>query len=103
MSRREQTPSLTWWYVMFGLEIIAAIAASYEPSGLLRVGCILGIIAGIPQFLGRRREIIGVRRNARGECLDCGYDLRGNTSGICPECGQPIPSSPSPELIGASA
>ena len=20
-------------------------------------------------------------------CVNCGYDLRGNTSGICPECG----------------
>jgi len=24
-------------------------------------------------------------------CFECGYDLRGNVSGICPECGTPIP------------
>ena len=24
-----------------------------------------------------------------GHCR-CGYDLRGNTSGVCPECGQPF-------------
>ena len=24
-------------------------------------------------------------------CFTCGYDLRGNVSGICPECGTPIP------------
>ena len=24
-------------------------------------------------------------------CLECGYNLTGNTSGICPECGTPIP------------
>ena len=24
-------------------------------------------------------------------CQDCGYNLTGNTSGICPECGTPIP------------
>lgn len=23
-------------------------------------------------------------------CIACGYDLRGNTSGICPECGKQI-------------
>lgn len=23
-------------------------------------------------------------------CTSCGYDLTGNTSGICPECGTPI-------------
>jgi hypothetical protein len=27
------------------------------------------------------------RRRRRGLCLSCGYDLRGNISGRCPECG----------------
>lgn len=27
------------------------------------------------------------RRAKKGLCLECGYDLRGNTSGVCPECG----------------
>lgn len=28
------------------------------------------------------------RRRARnGQCLRCGYDLRGSESGVCPECG----------------
>lgn len=26
-----------------------------------------------------------------GRCKKCGYDVRENTSGICPECGTPIP------------
>lgn len=26
----------------------------------------------------------------RGLCRTCGYDLRGNASGICPECGKKI-------------
>ena len=26
-------------------------------------------------------------------CPTCGYNLTGNTSGICPECGQPVPQS----------
>ena len=25
-------------------------------------------------------------------CARCGYDLRGNTTGLCPECGNPISS-----------
>jgi len=25
-----------------------------------------------------------------GLCTNCGYDLTGNTSGVCPECGAPI-------------
>ncbi len=27
------------------------------------------------------------RRSRRGQCSECGYDLTGNTSGVCPECG----------------
>lgn len=27
------------------------------------------------------------RRRNLGLCLHCGYDLRGNESGTCPECG----------------
>lgn len=25
-----------------------------------------------------------------GHCQSCGYDLTGNTSRVCPECGEPI-------------
>ena len=30
------------------------------------------------------------RRRKRGECEECGYNLTGNVSGICPECGVEI-------------
>jgi hypothetical protein len=30
------------------------------------------------------------KRLEAGECLTCGYNLTGNVSGICPECGKPI-------------
>ena len=30
------------------------------------------------------------RRRKKGLCLTCGYDLTGNVSGICPECGERI-------------
>jgi hypothetical protein len=26
----------------------------------------------------------------RGGCITCGYDLTGNTSGVCPECGKAV-------------
>jgi len=31
-------------------------------------------------------------RIAKGLCPTCSYDLTGNTSGTCPECGSPIPA-----------
>jgi len=35
-----------------------------------------------------RAEFIRRRRRRGGQCLHCGYDLHGNVSGVCPECGQ---------------
>lgn len=29
------------------------------------------------------------RRRKRGLCVRCGYDLTGNVSAVCPECGRP--------------
>ncbi len=31
--------------------------------------------------------LYGYRRIPPGHCQKCGYDLTGNTSGRCPECG----------------
>jgi hypothetical protein len=31
------------------------------------------------------------QRPANGHCHACGYDLTGNVSGVCPECGTPVP------------
>jgi hypothetical protein len=33
------------------------------------------------------------RRVPPGHCQRCGYDLTGNTSGICPECGSSVPKA----------
>jgi hypothetical protein len=48
-------------------------------------------------FLLRRR-----RRICPGHCPTCEYDLTGNMSGICPECGTAIPTdSSTPEVHAA--
>ena len=31
-------------------------------------------------------------RRKRGHCLECGYNLTGNTSGVCPECARCVDS-----------
>lgn len=36
------------------------------------------------------------QRRRRGLCVTCAYDLTGNTSGTCPECGTPIPQPSRP-------
>jgi len=32
------------------------------------------------------------RRRMQGQCLACGYNLTGNVSGVCPECGTAKPA-----------
>lgn len=34
------------------------------------------------------------RRFRSGHCQRCGYNLTGNVSGTCPECGTPTPGAP---------
>lgn len=35
-----------------------------------------------------------VRRSRKGLCLYCGYNLTGNVTGVCPECGTRIKDGP---------
>lgn len=39
-----------------------------------------------------RGPVLRWRRTRSGRCFECGYDLRGNQSGICPECGKATPT-----------
>jgi hypothetical protein len=48
---------------------------------------LLLLVSLIPTLLLWRREL---RRPAPGFCRHCDYDLTGNTSGRCPECGLEI-------------
>ena len=36
-------------------------------------------------------------RTREGCCAECGYNLRGNVSGVCPECGHEIETALPPE------
>jgi hypothetical protein len=82
------------------LEINSAYLESMLPTG----GCVLGVLSAryavLPYWflsavtallpsLQVWRWAVGRWRNSRrpGACRQCGYDLTGNTSGVCPECG----------------
>ena len=41
---------------------------------------VLWVLVAGPRALNRKR------RRMRGLCVNCAYDLRGNSSGVCPEC-----------------
>jgi hypothetical protein len=59
--------------------------AGFSALALVATGCAAGVNV---RRLRRYRRII---RTERGLCARCGYDLTGNISGTCPECGQATP------------
>jgi hypothetical protein len=48
--------------------------------------CAALLVATAPIFRTRRLRHLRARRIARGQCPECGYDMRA-TPGACPECG----------------
>lgn len=56
---------------------------SLDVSAWLVIGLLLAYPLGHAVWQRRRTTL----RRARGLCLTCGYNLAGNTSGRCPECG----------------
>lgn len=58
----------------------------YAPTWLT-----FSVFAAYPAFVALRRFRRYRASRREGSCRECGYDLTGNESGICPECGKPIP------------
>lgn len=68
------SPQDLWWTIVF---------PHWLPSGI----CWLMTIRHFMRFTFRTRER---RRRKLGQCVNCGYDLRGIASDRCPECGDPV-------------
>jgi len=49
---------------------------------------VVALAAGVAYLFA----LIWRRHPVQGHCTHCGYNLAGNTSGICPECGTRIPA-----------
>lgn len=65
-----------------GWEVVAVI----QLHGLI-FNLSLGIVLSMVAYTLLRRRLF---RFQAGHCPQCRYDLTGNTSGVCPECGLPI-------------
>lgn len=55
-----------------------------------------GLLACWPLFCTGRGLIRLCRRRQHNHCRRCNYDLTGNISGTCPECGKPVRACPTP-------
>lgn len=66
-----------WWpYLYDGHAQWQVFVPLWLPAGVL----------ALPTFILWWRDC----RHAEGNCPYCGYDLTGNVSGVCPECGRSI-------------
>ncbi len=56
-------------------------------------GAICLVLAAWPVCSFLKWAVVRDHRLRRGSCMHCGYDLTGNTSGTCPECGKAASSN----------
>jgi len=75
---------------LFLWHLFPALHDSTGPAVLM--GLVLAA-AIVPTVRAWRRTTLD-EREIEGRCLKCGYDLTGNVSGVCPECGTPVRGTP---------
>jgi len=79
-----------------GLALVAYVAYELEqfyPSGTRNAWNFtmpLWLIVIAFCVLGAMMMAAATRRRPPGCCVQCGYDLTGNESGRCPECGRDV-------------
>ena len=80
------TAGVLWFFVAYREGRFYGLGASlvfFTYWGLLTLLAILTFKSTVE----RRRRM---RRLQEGLCINCGYDLTGNVSGVCPECGAEV-------------
>lgn len=81
------SPSDQLFVLLFIMAVFTAAGMIVSAvAGFFTMEAISSIKDGTVRKISNRRK--------RGVCVYCEYDLTGNVSGICPECGNPIGSSP---------
>jgi hypothetical protein len=104
VTQLEQRAERSWIAVVAIAALVVALAVLpsivYVLQRFLFPGTplILLMLAVLPGYaLVVAGVVIAVRRYTRkpppGFCQNCGYNLKGNVSGACPECGTDIDSS----------
>ena len=73
--------------IIVDIAVVAGLAEGVWPAVAALI-LICGFIY-ILEWRGRRPALLA-RFSASPHCLVCSYNLTGNLSGICPECGTPI-------------
>jgi hypothetical protein len=106
--RPQSTSSLAdqMFYIAFDVHSVAGFRTGTVMPGrlpylLTRLVLIpLWPACGITALLPMMRLVGATRKwrrmRSKGRCRSCSYDLTGNVSGVCPECGTSVAKAPSP-------
>ncbi len=84
---------IAWWVT--GVVVGAFLKPSLHertpwPAALLSLTFLIAVPLSAGVVIGRHRYRALMGRFPLGHCQKCGYDLTGNASGRCPECGQQV-------------
>jgi hypothetical protein len=78
--------------ILSGISTVAGFSYEHDKYGNLMLTVPLWFAAAccapFPAIWAASR--LKWRRHAANTCMHCRYDLTGNTSGVCPECGTPV-------------
>lgn len=74
----------------YALHFLTDSEPGYWVGFTICAGVAITFLAASGFFLNSRRDGIQLQRASAGLCVACGYNLTGNTSGVCPEFGQKI-------------
>lgn len=83
--------TVAWVSILVSADILFALGANVPEAVLIALGCVVLVVGAWFPAKFIYREIRW--REAEVEdafCSNCDYNLSGNVSGICPECGEPI-------------
>lgn len=58
----------------------------------IAAGVTISLMLLLPVWAAYRFDQWRKRASQPGVCRKCGYDLTGNVSGVCPECGEKVSS-----------
>jgi hypothetical protein len=82
--------ALQWFDGSIARRVVPGLWGAHEPlytQVVIQDGWLFVATAVLPAaWLLRSRS--RRRRLAAGRCVSCGYNLTGNVSGVCPECGK---------------
>ena len=81
---------LLWHAILVGIDASSPLSAALRAIGYFVVAPLIALILSSRVYLRLRWEVF---KGPWTRCENCGYNLTGNESGVCPECGSEVEQS----------